>query len=270
MMTGDPKLTFKGDRALNSADGDKLGFREVAKRIATSLADRASAEGLVIGLEGSWGSGKSSLLFLIGEELSQLPKDLQPTLINFQPWLVGNRDALITSLFGELDKKLDQVALKAGDATRISLSKVKETGEALRRFIGALSKTGSAIEVAGDASGLVPLRWTGKAFKAAGEFFGKKPAPPQLSELKDRLARSLRELGHRIIVTIDDVDRLEPSELIEVLRLVRAVVDLPNIIYLLCYDIGIIAHSIEKATGVQNGQLYLQKIVQLTVMVPKP
>ena len=96
------------------------------------------------------------------------------------------------------------------------------------------------------------------------------PTPPQLSELKDKLARSLRELGHRFIITIDDVDRLEPAEVIEILRLVRSVVDLPNVIYLLCYESGILAHSIEKAAGVESGQSYLEKIVQLTVMVPKP
>src|SRR6516164_3772907 len=130
-MAGDPNYSIKGDRPLDSGDEDKLGFREVAERIATSLVDHASEDGLVIGVEGAWGSGKSSLLFLIGDELGNLPKDQQPTVINFRPWLIGNRDALITSLFGELSKQLDQVALNAGDATRISVAKAKEAGEAL-------------------------------------------------------------------------------------------------------------------------------------------
>ena len=267
-MAGD--YSVKGDRALSSGDEDKLGFREVAKRIATSLVDRASEDGLVIGVEGAWGSGKSSLLFLIDDELGKLPKERMPTVINFRRWLIGNRDALITSLFGELSRQLDQVALNADDATRISVAKAKEAGEALRRFMSALSKAGSAIEVAGDASGLGPVKWLGKPVKAVGELVGKKPTPPQLSELKDKLAKSLCELGHRFIITIDDVDRLEPAEVIEILRLVRSVVDLPNVIYLLCYESGILAHSIEKAAGVKSGQSYLEKIVQLTVMVPKP
>jgi KAP family P-loop domain len=152
--------------------------------------------------------------------------------------------------------------------TRISVAKAKEAGEALRRFVSALGKAGSAIEIAGEASGWVPLEWGGKVVKWVGDLAGKKPI--QLSELKDKLAKSLRELGHRFIITIDDVDRLEPVEVIEILRLVRAVVDLPNLIYLLCYDSRILAHSIEKAAGVESGQSYLEKIVQLTVMVPKP
>ena len=78
-MADDRNYSVKGDRALSSGDKDKLGFREVARRIATSLVDRASEDGLVIGVDGAWGSGKSSLLFLIGDELGKLAKDRELT-----------------------------------------------------------------------------------------------------------------------------------------------------------------------------------------------
>jgi len=269
-MVGDQNYSVKGDRALSSGDQDKLGFREVAKRITTSLVDRASEDGLVIGIEGAWGSGKSSLLSLIGDELGKLSKDRQPTIINFRPWLIGNRDALITSLFDELSRQLDQVALNAGDATRISVAKAKDAGEALRRFMNGLSRAGAVIEFAGEASGIGVLKLAGKGAKAAGDAAGKEAAPPALAELKDKLVKSLRDLGHRFVITIDDVDRLEPAEVIEILRLVRSVVDLPNVIYLLCYDSDTLAHSIERAAGEKSGRSYLEKIVQLTVMVPRP
>jgi len=269
-MEADQNHSIKGDRALSSGDEDRLGFREVAKRIAISLVDRASKDGFVIGVEGAWGSGKSSLLFLIGDELGKLPEERQPTVINFRPWLIGNRDALITSLFDELSVQLDQIALNAGDATPIAVTKAREAGEALRVFMKGLSRAGTVIEFVGEASGVGFIKMVGKGAKAVGEAAGEKGHSPQLSELKDKLAKSLRELGHRFVITIDDVDRLEPAEVIEILRLVRSVVDLPNVIYLLCYDSEILAHSIEKAVGVISGQSYLEKIVQLTVMVPKP
>src|ERR1700748_334066 len=101
-MAGDEAYSVKGDRALIAGDDDKLGFRDVAARIAGSLVDCASEAGLVSGLQGAWGSGKSSLLYLIGVELGQLPAERRPSLISFRPWLIGNRDALITNLFGEL------------------------------------------------------------------------------------------------------------------------------------------------------------------------
>jgi hypothetical protein len=262
--------SIKGDRALGSGDDDKLGFRDVAKRIATSLVDRGFQDGLVVGIEGAWGSGKSSLLFLIGDELALLPESQQPSVINFRPWMIGDRDALVTSLFEELSSKLDGVALSAGDATPTYKTKAEQASEALRSFMNALSSTGALIEVMGDASGLIPVKLLGRGVKALGDISNRDSPSPQLSALKDNLVQSLRDLDHRFVVTIDDVDRLEPSEAIEVLRLVRSVVDLPNVIYLLCYDRDVLAQSIEKSAGVHSGKAFLEKIVQLTIMVPKP
>jgi hypothetical protein len=124
-------------------------------------------------------------------------QDQRPTIINFRPWLIGNRDALITNLFGELSRQLDQVALNADDATRISVTKAKEAGEALRSFMNGLSRAGAVIEFAGEASGIGLLKLFGKGAKAAVDAAGKKPAPPPLSELKDNLLTSLRNLGHQ-------------------------------------------------------------------------
>ncbi len=260
----------KGDRALRAGDEDKLGFREVAARIAASLVDRASEDGLVVGIEGAWGSGKSSLLFLIEDELTKLPKEQRPSVVNFRPWLLGNRDALLANLFASLRKEIDRVALEAGDASPATVSKAKDAAEALRKFVSGLSKAGDALEVAGDATGISSVKWLGRGLKGLGALTNDKAVDPPLSELKDKLTKSLSDLGHRFIITIDDVDRLEPREVVEVLRLARSVADFPNVIYLLCYDNGILSHSIEVATKVESGRAYLEKIVQLTVMVPQP
>lgn len=264
------KSAIKGDRALAAGDNDKLGFRDVATRIATALVDHASEGGLVVGLEGAWGSGKSSLLFLIEDELKKLPQEQRPTVVNFRPWLIGNRDALLASFFAALSKRIDQVALEGGDASRVTVTKAKATAEALRKFAAGLGKAGAAIEVAGDAIGFAPVKLAGTGLKAMREMAKDKVADSSLNELKEKLIASLRDLGHRFIVTIDDVDRLEPQEVIEVLRLTRSVADFPNVTYLLCYDSEILSHSIEEATKVKSGKAYLEKIIQLTIMVPKP
>lgn len=153
-MTDKPKPIIEGDRPIHSGEQDRLGFRDVSSQIAKSLVDRVSADGVVIGIDGAWGSGKSSLLFLISDELGKLPPDRRPTIINFRPWLIGNRDALITNLFSELSRELDQVALVKGDATPASIKKAKAAGEALRSFMNGLGRTGSAIEFLGDVSGI--------------------------------------------------------------------------------------------------------------------
>ena len=257
-----------GEHALREDEIDRLGFSEVAARIANSIVDRASIDGLVIGLDGEWGSGKSSLLHLIERSLGGLSTDTRPTIINFRPWLVGDRDALLTSLFNEIADKVARVRLSRGDASDVTVEKAKEAAEAVRRFANALSRTGELVETAG--AFWKPLELAGKGLKAVGVMAAKEEEPNDLASLKAAIVKDLRELGHRFIVTIDDVDRLEPAEVIEVLRLVRSVADFPNIIYLLCYDAQRLAEAIENGADVRNGAAYLEKIVQLTVMIPKP
>src|SRR6185437_2353953 len=141
---------------------------------------------------------------------------------------------------------------------------------AARKFAAALGRAGSAVEFAGEASSVGPVKWIGQGMKTAGEWLGREREAKSLDLLRTRLIDALKALDRRIIVTIDDIDRLEPTEMLEVLRLVRSVGDLPNILYLLCYDSDILADGIKHAAAVADGQAYLEKIVQLTIPVPRP
>jgi predicted KAP-like P-loop ATPase len=74
--------TFHGDRPIQSEDADRFGFSALAERIADSLTSQAADKGFVFGLEGKWGSGKSSLLALTLKRLR-----------------IGDRDQLLSALF---------------------------------------------------------------------------------------------------------------------------------------------------------------------------
>lgn len=258
--------TIRGERALTVGESDRLGFSEVAKRIATALVDHASDSGFVIGLDGQWGSGKSSLLALIAAELEQLPEESKPTLIRFQPWLIGHRDALLTNLFNQLVENIASVELARGDATSETKRRARKIAEKARTFAMSVSKAGDLVKA-------VPIGITAQVSGAVLNGLGKmlgKPEALEINKQKSALIASLRDLKHRFIVTVDDVDRLEPAEVVEVLRLVRSVADFPNIVYLLCYDSGILAESVRRGADVPDGAAFLEKIVQLTVMVPQP
>lgn len=267
-MTAGNNAEIAGEHALREGEKDRLGFVEVANRIANSIVDRASKDGLVIGLDGEWGSGKSSLLHLIERSLGQLPADKRPTVINFRPWLIGDRDALLTTLFSDLADKIADVHLSRGNATNETILKAKKAAEAVRNFGKALTRAGELLEA---IDGVAPTAgWWGKIVGGVGKSLDKEPKAPDLAALKDKITKDLKELDSRFIITVDDVDRLEPKEVIEVLRLVRSVADFPTIIYLLCYDAERVAEAITTGAKVANGAAYLEKIVQLTVLLPKP
>jgi predicted KAP-like P-loop ATPase len=77
-----------------------LGLAPVADHLARTIADQSARDGLVFGIEGRWGSGKSTLILLMIEALRRLP--CPPEIISFSPWLIGDRDTLLVGLFNEL------------------------------------------------------------------------------------------------------------------------------------------------------------------------
>jgi len=91
-----------------------------------------------------------------------------------------------------------------------------------------------------------------------------------LAREKQLVQRELRKIESKILVFIDDLDRLEAGEVVEILRLVRAVVDFPNVVFVLCYSPSIIEGCLNRSLGLERGLDYLEKIVQIRFAVPEP
>lgn len=263
------RVDMAGDRPLTAPAQDRLSFSELAKHLAVALVGRATGDGLVVGLEGAWGSGKSSLLALTTAALDALPPLSRPATVAFSPWLIGNRDALLTALFTQLASAVDRMELEAGDATGTSVTAMKDLAGELRRYggyLGALAPVASLAALVGVPGATLAE----KGLKATAEMAKRSAAPPDLEGTKAKIDMALRKLGRRIIVTIDDVDRLEPGEIAEVLRLVRSVADFHNVTYVLCYDPAIVAEAVKTAMKIESGRAYLEKIVQIAIRVPAP
>lgn len=95
------------ERPISTCDQDKLGRDAFIERLVSGLisekfskpsgAKTHIATGVVIGLTGPWGSGKSSVVNLVHENIRVThPSAL---VIKFDPWLISNRDALIHEFF---------------------------------------------------------------------------------------------------------------------------------------------------------------------------
>ncbi|WP_236774388.1 KAP family P-loop NTPase fold protein [Agrobacterium tumefaciens] len=259
--------TFNGDRPIQSQSEDLFGFAALADRIAASLTSQAANKGFVFGLEGKWGSGKSSLLALILARLREMDR-AKVAAVEFRPWLIGDRDQLLTALFEDLAKAIAEVQAARGDASGQTKRAAGDVVEQVRSFARHLGPVG---KLAGLAGVLVPgASLAGDIIEKIAAAASEQTEGPTLVAQKEKLASALLDLDCRIVVAIDDVDRLEPAEVAELLRLVRSVADFPNVSYLLCYDGLTLAHAIEAGTGVSSGNAYLEKIVQTEVAVPRP
>lgn len=259
--------TFHGDRPIESESDDRFGFVGLANRIAVSLTSQAADKGFVFGLEGKWGSGKSSLLALTLKCLRGM--DLEKVAaVEFRPWLIGDRDQLLSALFEDLAKAVATLEHAAGDATEAMQIAAKDVAEQVKSFARHLGPVGKLAGLAGMFAPGVTI--VGDILETIASAASEQMDGPTLVAQKEKLSEALRKLNCRIVVAIDDVDRLEPKEVAELLRLVRSVADFPNVSYLLCYDAKALERAIETGTGVASGAAYLEKIVQTEVSVPRP
>jgi predicted KAP-like P-loop ATPase len=88
-----------------------------------------------------------------------------------------------------------------------------------------------------------------------------------LSELKKELQEELRVRGKKLLIIIDDIDRLDVDEIRPLLKLVRSNANFPNTIYLLIFDREVVEKYLQEKIGVQ-GKDYLGKIVQVRFDIP--
>ncbi|ABM17335.1 P-loop NTPase fold protein [Marinobacter nauticus] len=261
------------DRALEDEAKDKFGFVGIAKQLAPPIIEAAKGEGMVIGLEGRWGSGKTSLLNFLRAELQASKKSGIHT-ITIAPWLNGDTSSLVLSLLepmaAVLKQKEDELAESYGEGQSATKERVAEVGRLLRAYG---PKTARRIASLANVAGYVlpGAQAIGGALaasaSAADEIFDVGPTP---SELKQELAVKIQELNVGFIVILDDLDRLEPEQAVEVVRLVRSVADFPKVVYLMCYDREVLSEALKTGLKVSDGDLFLQKIVQLTFNIPLP
>jgi len=261
------------DRALENGEEDKFGFSGMAERLAPSILKASKGDGIVIGLEGKWGSGKTSLLNFLRAELVA-SQDEGIHTITIAPWLNGDTSSLVTSLLEPmtaiLKKKEEEVARADGGQTPAYRARLADVGQLLRTYGPKTARR--AASIANVAGYLVPgAQLVGGALEA-GVAAAEQVLPIEKtpSELKQEIGRKIQDLDIGFIVILDDLDRLEPEQAVEVVRLVRSVADFPRVAYLMCYDREVLAQALKTGLKVEDGDLFLQKIVQLTFNIPLP
>ena len=259
-------IQFDPDRPIEDAKFDRLGFAEIAASLAKSISGNSAKKGFVVGIEGQWGSGKSSILNLLQ---SHLAAQEHVTVVKFDPWLIGDRDSMVATLIGDLASAIEAIKTKQGSATDKVKAEAREVARKLRAYGATTSRGLARVAQIGSLIGLPGSDTAAKALGLSGDVLGGKSAVP-LAKQRAKLFKALKRLNHRFVVMVDDLDRLEPAEATEVMRLIRAVGDFPNVIYLLCYDRQVLAHSLEAALGIGNGSKFLRKVVQASFAVPRP
>jgi predicted KAP-like P-loop ATPase len=247
---------FISDQPITNSSQDIIGRKDFAFSLAETIDSYNSEDSLVLGLFGRWGSGKTSLINLVIEKLSQLGDNSnKPIIFKFNPWNFSEQNQLINQFFGTLSTLLKQ----------------RDNGDRLINVGEKLEEYSELFDPLMLVPGLnIPTIFAKYGTKIFGKYYKAKghKNKKDLDTTRNNLNKLLKELKNKIIVVIDDIDRLTPSEIRQIFQLVKKIADFPNTIYLLSFDKQVVLNALSDVhKGFENE--YLEKIVQVPFEIPQ-
>lgn len=310
---------------IKSLTEDKLGIAYFVTHIANLLLNQTDQECIVIGIYGKWGYGKSSLIYLVEEQIEEITqnsfkehmkkatdewcesigsyniiipylnmpleydsisfwsvlctdikyrknslinlakKNLQsipdnekaPIIFQFNPWNISTMDKLISTYFHELS-----VAIEKEDKSENARDLVKRLELYSTFFMPfsyypdtIISTTSKEIKnILKDASNSIKDEY--------------KQVKHNLEDTKKEIEDHLKTLNRKVIVIIDDIDRLTQTEICQIFQLVKINANFKNLIYILLFDRDIVEKALDEISN-NNGREYLEKIIQMPFIFPK-
>ena len=246
-------MDYSTDRPINKSEEDLLGRASFSKYLGEAIYKYKGSDGLVIGLFGKWGTGKTSIINMAKEEIEKQSEndENRPIIMDFSPWNYSDKNDLISLFFQSLKSKFDL-----------------EKNEKLEKDFGeALSNYAEAFELLS----IVPMFGSGlaKLLKIIAKSEGNNLMKiPDLDSTKKKLEEKLRDSEQKIIIVIDDIDRLTNPQIRDIFQLVKQVANFPNIIYILSMDRDVVSRALEEVHKIDGNQ-YLEKIIQLPFEIPE-
>lgn len=233
-------------------DPDLLNRLDFANHLANVLLLNHDDDCLTVSLEGEWGYGKTSVINLVKGALNE--KEAAPIIIEYNPWLAGKPESLIQDFLLQFSSQLN-----IQDSSEVALKAAKE--------IIAYS---SLFSVAKLVPGAEP--WASIVENVFSRFGSSTKKIAELKELdllgkKKNVVSAIEKIKTPIIVVIDDIDRLTPSETFQVLRLIKAVADFSGTSFLLAFDPSYLVSVLGK-NDIINASEYINKVIQLRVPLP--
>jgi hypothetical protein len=182
----------------------------------------------IVAVEGKFGDGKSSILNLVRSTIAS-----QAIVVMFSSWLPGSEQTLALDLFNDIATECKK---------RYYLPQ-------LRRRLLAYART---------ICGTLP------SLKSVPDLFSPISQNDEIEEIQYAFSR----LPRRIVVLLDEVDRLEKDELRVVFKILRGAAHFPNVSYVCAFD----REAVEKAyfeSPSEESTGYLEKFFPVSYSIPK-
>lgn len=246
---------MRTDSPIKKKKDDLLDRYDFAKDIVKGLLNSfvTGQDSISIGLNGEWGSGKSSILEFIETEIkSQTKKEQTSNIIfRFNPWIFSGQTDLQKSFLTQLGIYLRTLnpELKKLGGDIVLISTIAEIANILNPELLSQKIIGSGTKI----------------LKKIGEKIGNEPS---LQKLKNKIDDVLESSSIKVFIFIDDIDRLIADEIADIFRLVKLNANFKNTFFFLAYDKLVVTKAISSTCYVDGNQ-FIEKIIQLDYTLPK-
>ena len=228
IISNKDKFTLS-EEAIQFPEQDLLDRKNFIEDLQREIENMPFSDSFVFGLYGSWGAGKTSVINLLKNKLKESEDFL---IVNFDPWNFKDEEAILSAFYDQIEKSFSQKFILPG---------FKKTFMKYQNLISmGLSQTGIKID-----------------------FLDAKES---IEDIRQRIESYIAQTKKKIIIFIDDIDRLQPEEALFIFKLVRLHAKFQNTIFLLALDPIVVQNYFKKYLNVDSE--FLEKIVQKPIPLP--
>lgn len=282
---------------------DYLHFSVVSQAVADMIVESGDSP-ISIGVSGSWGSGKSSMVKMIGQELKKRDESGNGYIfLEFNAWLYQGyddaRSALLQSVSKQLSSEMKRRKIPEGDGV---WAKLKQFTKRINWFqvaklaipfatgfipgvnaVGAIGGLTSAISnsISNPDAESENSDAVNKAFEELApevkellKAEATKPATEQIEGLRKDFQELLEKLNSKLVVLVDDLDRCLPETAVSTLEAMRLLLFVDRTAFIIAADEQMIRNGVKAHFGdveLSEGLItsYFDKLIQVPITVPR-
>jgi len=232
------------DRPVEIPEEDILGRSPFAKSIADQIIHTPDKGSLRIGIYGGWGEGKTSILRLIANELEKNDH----VCIWVTPWVFSDREQILEYLIHEITNKLG-IDTKSLD------------------FAGKEAKIIKGLRAASDSD--IKYKLLDSIIGPALEKLSNNNASGQSQLIIKTIEEKLKD--KKLVIIVDDLDRVRPALVPDLLLTLREALDYPNYFYIMALAPEVLEQGLKDVhRGWGEPRQFLEKIIELPKYIPAP
>ena len=254
------------DSPISKLEQDFLSIERYAKSLSKFIIQ--SDTPITIGLQGEWGTGKTSLMYLLLEQLNsdENRKLIATSWVNTWEYSMfkGVHETTPSVLKGMLEK-LKESSKELGvwtvkDDLKSSYTKAK-------KFLSGIANQ-------------VVAKQTGINIKDAIEI-NHEGDVAEIAQVKKFISGIIQELIEddknpvkKVVFFVDDLDRIQPSDAVEILESLKNIFDIPNCVFILAIDYDVVVKGLESKFGPKTKEnerefrSFFDKIIQVPFSMP--